>query len=188
MKKKLISLLFIGCIVIITPTSIYAKTKNTFSTDNDYDALQNIFLSLSVDSTVEDLESLITQYDLPYTSEEYNNGETITYVIAYSEDSARQHHAESGDNLDVSFCLKDNTLMHADYSTTSNTGSVLLYNYGTWFSFREDEPSDYTGYYFINQLSEEKGITIKYDNGNEADTKYFPYDTAEETLKKLLAS
>ena len=157
--------------------------ENTF-----YDNLQKIFLLLSFDTSPSNLEALIEKYSLSYTKQEYDNGEILSYVVAFTEESARQTHAESGDRLKVSFSNGSSELMDAEYSASSHSRSALLYNYGTWYSLREKSPGNYTGYYVIGALSDESGITIKYDNGNETETDYFPCNSAEDALKKVILS
>ena len=162
--------------------------NNTDKTDIAFDELQELFLSLSLDTKSTDLESLIAKYNLPYTKQEYNYGENITYVIAFTEGSAKQSYADSGDRIKASFSIKKEELMTAEYISSFHSCSALLYNYGTWYDFREKTSGRYTGYYVIDPLSNNSGLVIKYDNGNEIETNYFPCDSAKDALQEVIFS
>lgn len=70
----------------------------------EYDALQQVFLALSNDTTIEDLYSLIADNDLEYTSQDYNGTPKKTaFKLAYSPDTALQKYAETGDHIKVDF-------------------------------------------------------------------------------------
>lgn len=167
-------------------TKIDATNQSTET--SYYDTLQNLFLTLSLDSTKEDLEGFVQQYDLPYTSKEYADN-TICYIVAFTEESARQTHAESGDRLEVNFSQENGILTYAEYTSNTHSCSALLYNYGTWFYLNQKAPGGkYTGYYIIDPFSDKPGITIKYDNGNETETNYFRCDTAKDALQQVLFS
>ena len=59
------------------------------STLVEYDALQQVFLALSNETTIEDLNSLIADHDLEYTLQDYNGTPKKTQVkLAYSHDTA----------------------------------------------------------------------------------------------------
>lgn len=175
---------------ILTPLNINTIDDSSDSTDDqpvNYDALQNIFLNLTTSSTISDIETLIKEKALPYTIKEYNTSpdEEIVYVIAYTTESAQQAYADPGDRIKASFSKHDDGILFVEYTQASNSRSALLYNYGTWNSFRTDSPSEYTGYYLIDPLADEPGITIKYANGNETTTKYFLCDSAKDSLTKM---
>lgn len=155
----------------------------------DYDPLQTIFLTITPETSIEEIEAFIADYELCYTRKEYNKsggGKSISYKIAFTNGSAKQSHAESGDYLDVDFDKASGTLMTAQYVKSGTSGSALLYCYGTWFDFSDANAEDYAGYYLIDMLSKELGITIKYKNGNEAETNYFPHASAEELIQYLI--
>lgn len=158
-----------------------------------YDELQTIFINLTADISPEELEAIITEKGLYYTSQEYNKlsgGKEISYKIAYTQEIAKQKYADSGDYLDLNFDLENNNrLMHAQYCNLKSLGpSALFYCYGTWFDFRESNAKDYAGYYIVNPLSREDGITIQYSNGNEVTTHYFKCDSAEQAIQILIDS
>lgn len=157
----------------------------------EYDALQNIFMAVKADTTIEELWALISENDLPVSVQEYNGGKAV-FRVAYTEGAARGKYADSGDYLEITFDIlgdnymsNDNRLMTAYYVNDSWL-SALLYVYGTWYDFREDNENDYSGYYIVDHFSKEDGITIKYANGNETITDYFCYDTAEEVIKTMI--
>lgn len=156
---------------------------------HEYDSLQTVFLSITPDTTVEELDALIADNGLCYTCKEYNKsggGKSISYKIAYTDGAAKQSHADSGDYLKVSFDKENGRLMTAQYVKSGTVGSALLYCYGTWYDFRDSNAEDYSGYYLIDSLSKEAGITVKYDNGREVETHYFPYASAEELIQYII--
>lgn len=159
----------------------------------EYDTLQSLFVSFTPDTTVEELESFLTEHSLSFTSQEYNKlsgGKTLKYIIAYTDGVAKQKYADSGDYIDITFD-KDNDLklMYAQYCNLKAFGpSALFYCYGTWYDFRDANASDYSGYYLVDSLSREDGITIEYTNGNKVTTHYFKCSSAEDVIQKLLSS
>lgn len=160
----------------------------------EYDTLQNIFMTITENTTAEELQALIAENNLPATVQEYNKsggGKEVVFCIAYTEGAALQKYADSGDNLEVAFdkvgpdsMSKENRFMYAVYSNASGF-SAMLYNYGTWFDFREEAKSNYSGYYIIKHGSKD-GITMKYNNGNETATGYFRHDSAEEVIREMI--
>ena len=156
----------------------------------EFDTLQNIFININENTTASDLETFIEQYSLAYTVEDYNGSNIVrkitTYEIAYTEGAARQRYADSGDYIKVSFNKSDGSILHAVYSDVKSWKSALFYNYGIWFSFQLDSPSEYTGYYVVAPFEKEDGIVIKYDNGHETTTNYFKCDSAEDSIKAVI--
>lgn len=170
------------------------KEEQTSSeTEIEYDALQTMYLGLTNSTTIEDLDTAIAQNGLCFTKQEYNGasneGKSLVYKIAYSDNVAVQKYADDGDCLEVSFSIKDNyAFKYAVYE--KDFKEVLLYNYGTWYDFREKEPNNqYSGYYYIDLSSyDKKGIVIKYSNGNSVKTNYYKYESAKAVVDKLLGN
>ena len=158
----------------------------------EYDELQKVFLAITVDTTPQELETLITEYNLYYTIGKYNQsgsqGKAYTYKIAYTEGAAKQKYADSGDYLEVSFDNgNEDTLKFAHYVKSDSIGyTALLYNYGTWYDFSHNNAEDYSGYYINDSFGDEQGIVVKYTNGNDAETNYFKYNSAEEVINKII--
>lgn len=158
----------------------------------EFDTLQTAFIKIDEKTTILDIETLISQQSLPFTAQDYNSsnkiGQITTYKIAYTEGSALQRYADSGDYLEISFKKSDGTILNAEYCTPKSDKSALFYNYGVWFSLSFDSPGDYTGYYAIAPLEKENGIIIKYENGNETKTNYFKCESAETSMKTVIDS
>lgn len=155
----------------------------------EFDRLQNMFISLCEKTSIEDIENEISENELFYTVGEYNKsggGKSVTYVVAYTEGSAAQKYADSGDHLEITFDKSENDrIMYAQY-VNSSSYTAFFYNYGTWFDFREKEPGRYSGYYVIDALAKEDGLTIEYSNGNKKTTNYFPHRSAEDVIKAVI--
>lgn len=174
------------------------KSRNTKNENQDnkkkYDALQRVFIAINKDTSIEELNTLISDNNLHFTTQEYNDDSwtTLIYKIAYTDGVALQKYADSGDNLEVAFSNNNNILEYAVYNKEQNGKEVIFYNFGTWYDFRETEPNNkYSGYYFIDNSTAEKmfdenGIKIKYSNGNVGKTNYYAYNSAEDVLDKLL--
>lgn len=153
-----------------------------------YDTLQQVFLAIGLDITEEDVLDLIEENSLEYTVNEYNGTiKNRVYKIAYEEGVALQSHADSGDYIEVEFATNDGSFLYAEYFNEKAFREVLLYNYGTYWDFREKEGNnDYTGYYYHTPGSNKSGITIHYSNGNSTETGYHAASTAEEALQSVI--
>ena len=167
-----------------------AKKKEK-TLDYNYDLLQKLFLEISADFAIEDLELYISDNSLFYSLAEYNKsggGKSVNYVVAYTEGSAAQKYADSGDHVEVTFDKSnENHIMTAEYVNSSSISySALFYNYGIWFDLMEEEPSIYSGYYINDSFAKEDGLTIVYSNGRKKISNYFPCDSSEDAIKKVL--
>lgn len=106
--------------IFVLPIDASSKKKTTISNSNStkkkkkstgkkkkkkykYDDLQNLFLLITDDTTVDDIEKYISDKGLFYTSEEYKGSNEIEYKIAYTEKVAYQSHADEGSNLKTHF-------------------------------------------------------------------------------------
>lgn len=168
------------------------EDENDFdSATPEYDALQEMFLSIDKTSSKEDIVSLAETAGLFYTEEQYNDGTDnmgkTVICIAYTEGSSLQKYAESGDHLDVTLDNGNNdALMYMTYNNRADlTG--LYYRYGTWYKFSEEKPgNDYEGYYIDDAFGKDGGIVIKYNNGYETSTNYFPFDNKKAIIDELI--
>lgn len=154
----------------------------------DFDPLQNVFIGITDKTTQDDLNAEIQNRSLCYTTQENNSsyGKTISYGIAYTEGAAAQRYSDSGDYLNATFHKESGKIMHAQYVNEHSSKSALYYNYGTWFDFREENPGEYSGYYYIDSLSKNKGITIQYNNGREKTTHYFHAPNAKIAVQVII--
>lgn len=154
----------------------------------NYDKLQSLFLSFSFETTEDDLTKWIEDNDLKYTSKEYNGSpKKKSYKIAYEDDVALMRHAESGDHVEISFCKEDGSFLYAEYFNYTTFKTALLYNYGTYWDFRETEGNNkYSGYYYHTSGESEGGITIEYSNGNSTETNYYSVENGEKALSVVL--
>ena len=159
-----------------------------FSDPINYDKLQNLFLAFDFEITEDDLIKLIEDNHLEYTVQKYNGSpKTLHYKIAYEHDVALQKYAKSGDHIDISFSISDGSFMHAEYFNNKAFKTALLYNYGTYWDFRESEGNNqYSGFYYHKPGDEEGGITIEYGNGNSNETGYHYVNTGEDALSGVL--
>lgn len=158
----------------------------------EFDVLQNGFISISGNTTIDDILSFVEENSLFYTVQETTIDKTVHYKIAYAEGVARQSHADSGDYLEISFDRANNdTILYAQYENIRlYERKALFYNYGTWYKFSNQNAEDYSGYYLIktdvNSSFDAEGIVVKYDNGREVNTSYFPYNSPEEVIESIL--
>lgn len=158
------------------------------STPVEYDALQQVFLALNDDTTIEELNSLITDNDLEYTSQDYNGTPKTTQVkLAYSHDTALQRYAEAGDYVAVVFDKQVGTFLYAEYFNHNAFKTAIYYNYGTYWDFRENEANNsYTGYYYHVPGDNRGGIVIEYSNGNKTETGYHKCSDGKEAIENAI--
>lgn len=155
----------------------------------EYDTLQNLFLLLSFDTAMESIDSYISENNLEFTKEEYNGTlKKYVYKIAYKSGVALQRYADNGDYVEVCFSRLDGSLLYAEYFNDSAFMVALLYNYGTYWDFRESEPSNiYSGFYY-SEPGKYDGLIIEYANGLSTQTSYHPCSNAEEALLNVILS
>lgn len=155
----------------------------------EYDTLQNLFLILSYDTTMESIDSFISDNNLEFTKEEYNGTpKKYVYKIAYEPGVALQRYADSGDYVEVCFSQYDGFFLYAEYFNNSAFMDALLYNYGTHWDFRESEPNNsYSGYYY-SKPGKFDGLIIEHINGSSSQTSYHPCNNAEEALLHVIVS
>lgn len=158
------------------------------STPVEYDALQQVFLALNNDTTIESLNSLIADNELEYTSQDYNGTPKKTTVkLAYSHDTALQKYAESGDCIEVNFDKQTGAFLYAEYFNQSAFKNAIYYNYGTYWDFREEEANNsYTGYYYHKPGDDYGGIVIEYSNGNKTETGYHKCSDGKEAIENAV--
>lgn len=189
---------------IITSKEEETTTSNTEESENvldeesiqseettdaiNYDKLQSLFFAFSFETTEDDLIKWIENNDLEYAAKQYNGTpKTIHYKIAYEHNVALQKYAESGDHIEISFSKADGSFMYAEYFNNTAFKTALLYNYGTYWDFREKERNNkYSGYYYHTPGENEGGITIEYSNGNCTETGYYNVENGEDALSSVL--
>ena len=77
----------------------------------EYDALQRMFITFTLNTTEEDVMNLINEYGLEYSSKEYNGTpKSIKYKIAYDKGVTPQRYADSGDH-NTAMLLLHNSLV-----------------------------------------------------------------------------
>lgn len=158
----------------------------------EFDTLQNGFISISENTTIDDILSFAEENSLFYTVHETTINKTVHYKIAYEEGVARQSYADSGDCLEVSFDMANNdTILHAQYENVHlYDRKALFYNYGTWYDFSDQNAEDYSGYYLVktdvDSTFNPEGIVVKYNNGRETPTSYFLCSSPDEAIKSIL--
>ena len=166
------------------PESVETEPTTPDSTPVEYDALQQIFLTLNNDTTIDDINDLIDDNDLEFTSQDYNGTPKTTNVkIAYYNDTALQKYAEAGDYLEVVFDKQTGAFLYADYFNQNAYKIAIYYNYGTYWDFREKEANNsYTGYYYHVPGDNHGGIVIEYSNGNKTETGYHKCSDGKEAI------
>ncbi len=151
-----------------------------------YDTLQNLFLELSYDTTMESIDNFISKNNLEFTKQKYNGTpKTITYKIAYEDDVALQRYGKTGDHVTIHFNQQDGSFLYADYFNSSTFMEALLHNYGI-SQFDALTPNNkYSGYYY-SKTGWNDGIIIKHENGLSSQTPYHVCGSAEEALLNVM--
>lgn len=151
-----------------------------------YDTLQNLFLELSYDTTMESIDNFISKNNLEFTKQKYNGTpKTITYKIAYEDDVALQRYGKTGDHVTIHVNQQDGSFLYADYFNSSTFMEALLHNYGI-SQFDALTPNNkYSGYYY-SKTGWNDGIIIKHENGLSSQTPYHVCGSAEEALLNVM--
>ena len=172
----------------VTESDTQTISSTEKPTEMSYSKLQKVFLNIDFDTTAEDIEQVISETGLEYSNNKYN-GYTV-YKLACTSGVAAQKYADEGENIEITFDSKDGTLMLAEYENYDDFIISLLYNYGTHWDFRYDEPQNqYSGYYYYKPGdSAQEGIVLKYDNGREKQTNYIRCNSAVEALQHQIYS
>lgn len=136
-------------IVLAAVAALFAVSFSAIA--EEYDALRTIFLGLSFETTAADIEAAIAEYNLEYTSRDYNGSPKHTcYKLGYEEGVVLQKYADSGDYLTIDFNRKDGTFMCAVYFDNEAFVEAILFNYGHYFELHEKEPGGpNSGYYSL---------------------------------------
>lgn len=181
--KRIIAILFTCLVTLFSSVLAESALPNI---QEQRDSLQSLFLSLNSKTTPDEFEAMIELSGLPYAKSEFNksgNGKQLSYVVAFTDGAAAFKYAESGDQLEVSFDLGNHDeLMFAEYSKSETAKSALYYRNGTWWSFSNQNAFDYSGYYYIDRMAKDTGITIQYKNGHETATNYVLCENGEQAI------
>ena len=155
----------------------------------EFDALQNFFVSVGEDTTIDDILSFVDENGLFYSENEVTIDKTVYYIIAYEEGVTRPRYADSGDYISISFDRNNgDSIQYAQYVNADAYGcSALFYSCGTWYNFRDQNAEDYSGYYTVKGSAfDAGGIVVRYDNGNEVQTNYYLCNSPEEAIASVL--
>lgn len=175
-------------LIVLSALSLSIIVTNA---SESYDELQTLFLTINIDSTYDEVKSMIEGSGLPFTEREYNGtkglGKEIAFCVAFTEGAAKQKYADSGDNLNISFQKDTGRLQTMEYFSQDHFLSALVYSFGIWWSFSETDPNnDYSGYYLVNPMDTKKnGFEIQYSNGNRAKTNYYRFDDKKAALDMI---
>lgn len=141
----------------------------------EYDILQKMFINLTFDTSIEDIEKAIEMNKLVHTRKEYKGSKAIEYTIGYTS-NGRARNPIQGDTIEVNFDIDDLTFKYAVYTHIGESGSGVwnsgfYIKEGTYFDLRvQSQTSGGSGYYGTAVGSHE----------------YNKFETAEETLEFVL--
>lgn len=144
---------------------------------------------LSSDTTMESIDSFISENNLEFTKNK-NNGtpKTITYKIAFEPRVAFQRYGNTGEHVTIHFNQQVCSFLHAEYFNDSTFMRALFYNSGTPLEYGESKSnSSYSGYYY-SKPGEFDGIIIEHANGLSTQTNYYACANAEEALLNVILS
>lgn len=166
----------------------YTETNSDINTDEPigYEVLQNIFLELDNDYSIDNLKKSIKENNLPYTSTEYtprDNDNNTLYVVALDEKAAQISHSFNSDSLRIDFDTESGLIRYGEYYNHKTSGTSIYYDHGGYneFSFQES-PNPYTGYYYNKELISLPKTKVVYSNGKSAIAKYSRCESAEDAL------
>ena len=162
-------------------TAAPTTTAPTEPTTVSYSDLQQLFLSITTETTVSDIEGVISSGG--FESSKSEQSDKTVYKIARDKNVAVQKYADTGEYVEIAFDPKTGAMMYAAHDDGESFLTALLYNYGTYWDFRFDPGNAYSGYYYYKSGDKKSGVTLKYDNGNEKQTNYIKSRDAAEALR-----
>lgn len=177
---------------VYTPMPFPVETVAPTEAPLVLDDLRWLFLQISADTTMEELEALISERGLSFTAKDYDKtaySKTVIYKIAYSYAVAYQIRGEDGDHLTVSFAVTSggDSLQGAEYvNNEALLCTAVFYSHGLFAEFSDRMEDDYSGYYTHEMLSKNEGVVVRYANGYETSTKMFTCSDGEEALVRVM--
>lgn len=132
----------------------------------EYDALQQLYLTINNGMSYTEVLSAVQQTKLPYTQQTYNGGKAVIRV-AKIKNAALQKNAESGDNLEITFEYdKDSGYSSKDY-INYNFGEIEYNPLAVPLSLR---------LYNYSQYDKKEAGTYIYNLGNDTGLHLSPED------------
>ena len=136
-----------------------ANPIKTSSVRYENDALQNLFLKISIATTEQELQNYIAADNLEYTNQSDSPKQT-TYKIAYRKSDTYHTRSTGGDYVEVTFDEKTGKFLDAKYFNTKSSIELLMTS-GVLYGHKSDGRSD--SYYYLNDMKSYKGL----DNAEE---------------------
>ena len=124
-----------------------------------HDALQNLFLKISIATTEQELQNYIAADNLEYTNQSDSPNQT-TYKIAYRKSDTYHTRSTGGDYVEVTLDEKTGKFLDAKYFNTKSSIELLMTS-GVLYGHKSDGRSD--SYYYLNDMKSYKGL----DNAEE---------------------
>lgn len=147
----------------------------------EYDELQQWYLDIDESTTYEKLIEELESSNL-YHNEKKSNGGIENVKVAFEEGVTKFNRPDSGDYVEV-FFNKNMDIETVEYFNNDIFITLIDYRHGTYWDFR-DQP-EYAGYYINTYNNKAGSFTIKYENGNEAETDYLKVDSKEEQFEYM---
>lgn len=141
----------------------------------EYDILQKMFINLTFDTSVEDIEKAIEMNKLVHTRKEYKGSKAIEYTIGYTTNGRARNPIE-GDTIEVNFDMDDLSFRFAVYTHSGESGSGI-WNSGIYIK---------QGTYFDLRVRSQNSGNSGYYGSAVGSNEYTKFDTAEETLQFVL--
>ncbi|KEI75865.1 hypothetical protein [Clostridium botulinum] len=160
------------------------NTSNTTSNssqkkDIKYDNLQKLYLSINSNMSYSEALEKVKKTNLPYNETIHNTidgNKSKTIKIAFTKGATYEHHADSGDYIDISFekCKENNTYLFNNIEYSNNKKAITIFEYkkGVYWDFRDKKDA---GLYINN---------YKNTSGSKEE-KYIKASSKEEQLKYI---
>lgn len=135
-------MLIMICIFVICLSGCKKKQEPERGMVSEYDVLQEFFVSMTADTTIEELENWIEKNDLKFEIEKYPGSHSIEYTAGIEYEEGKRH-PFTGDTIEVTFSSDDGSLKIGVY--TKHYVSAIFFQSGTYWDLRDSSEKGYYG-------------------------------------------
>ena len=168
MCRKLLEsvMLIMICILVIGLSGCQKKQEPEREIVSEYDVLQKFFVSMTANTTIEEIEQWIDINDLKFDVKEYSGSDSIEYTVGVEYEEGKRH-PFIGDTIEVTFNSDTGALKFGVY--TKHSVSAIFFQSGIYWDLRDSSEKGYYGDVIGNHAYEklstaEEAIQYVYDH------------------------
>ena len=133
---------------------------------SEYDVLQEFFVSMTADTTIEEIEKWIDENDLKFDIKEYSGSNSIEYTAGIEYEEGKRH-PFIGDTIEVTFNSDTGVLKYGVY--TKHFVSAIFFQSGIYWDLRDSSEKGYYGdvignHDYVKLSTAEEAIQYVYDH------------------------